>query len=1501
MVDPVANAGVADTLEARLADARKRHADGEYGTIPLLIVELGIRSQWATEHPSRPDSPRPVQNEGGVDDEVEGGARVSGNNGTKQRGVIKVDGGVDRSQARVQQSMTAAGSSRANVDGRRRSPLRSGGGLSAMMHVTTGGIAPTYGYFKESIEPQLEVAGLKGFADGTVPIPPVDDVGLRGEFRAAHLLTFMVISRCCSPVVQLALRSCRERLDAGHQAWHFILSTYQVRDDLYIAQLVEKMTHIRMGEQESATDYCNRAQRILAEMRMAGAEYSTASYISHIVKGLPRGYNLMKRMMMIPGTRESLDKDSITSYILQDEAMQEAEQPKELIPQANFAAPTKLNQQQGQHMNPGGGGSGGGRSTMDVDEKRSTRDKGCGGGGRRRECWICHDPDHLCYECPDRDDSDKDDTKGGHGRSTSRRPRRDAKPCKEKQTSTKTSSTKGVDNSSCKSRGDGEASCSMVGVVEPTVSLAPEAGKDFQAVAAAAQANPMAVLLDSGCSHHLMGTKAVFVDMAPSDGVKHVRGFNGALQPVEGRGTVALQGEARKRVLIPDVLYVPGVQANLLSAGQLKESGVQLKGDGDEMLLVAATGGVLGRARYTGRVLCTDLCPCPKRSQSTEVVALRTIVSAMKSTPDRLHARLAHVSVDTIKSSAKHGVATGLDITSSSGADPPCVSCVGEKLARHTFPDKGSNAEEALAVVHIDLCGPFWVAAKDGSLYFLLLKDRHTRFVWVMPVTKKSDVLREFQKWLVLVERQVKKSVLMLRSDWGGEFLGKEVTDFVDGKGIVHDLTCPYTPQQNGMAEREMRTAVESVRTMLLHMGVRHHWWHLALRQAVWQCGGKLAPKARWGLHLGVSPESKGWEVLDLTDNKVVTLVEVVFYKTMSLEVWKAKFGPASGQKLAHPPTDTSSATVPLLADVDEPADDDVVDVLPPPPVLAPPFPVIARPVLPSVSTTSDEGSLEASPVAPASGIASGRQGAKLVNQDEKPSTTGEQQTGEPVEQDTAAGVQSIGELSKSAKGEHLVEGSKQLIDDLTVDEEGEMPAGEESTDSDVVEVPITKPELRRTSRARRPPERLSFHVCLPPAAFTAVYDEVDDDLLYDDAEKDEELPELNPDMHADPAHRWDIATMTVKEALASWKGKAVKGAMEEEIRSLVGIGTWELVERPRGVNIMKNQWMLTTKYRLDDTVEREKARLVVKGFTQVYGADYNKTYSPVSSYVTLRIFLSIVAVLDLNLMQLDMKNTFLQSKLDRVLYMYQPDYFDDGTGRKKSQVDEALYFKASDDGVTCWVLVYVDDLLAASSSPAMLKELKELLEAAFELREISPVVKYLRLEIVRNKPTGLHQQGYADKLRRRFVDEEQGGRVPKTPVSVDAYAELTFDDKEAQEHGEEYRQKVGSLQFVATTTRPDIAFACSKLGSSLTVWSDQHWREVDRCLAYLADTRDTALEFGGGPESLELIGYVDAEDAGDKQNRTSTGGYVFVYGGAAVSWSSSRIKCVTLSLTESE
>ncbi|CAI5949058.1 unnamed protein product [Closterium sp. NIES-64] len=659
----------------------------------------------ATLHPSRHASPRLVNTEVGVDVGVNAGGdqvRSSAGGTSRQRGVIHADevGGV---QAQGVRPSAAVGSSHGNVGGGR-------GGLSPMSvtQVTEGEIAPSYGYFKftpdrilvtppltgrpdiltwkEAIEPQLEMAGLIRFARGSVATP--DDPDLH------RLEVVPRVPRRRPPGVAL------HQVDLlGHR----------------------RLVHRPAGGAANAPTYGRRGDgdrllqlgRANSRIRMAGAQYSTASYVTHVMHGLSSSYNLLKRLSMAPSTRTMLNEDNLTSYTLQDEAMQEAERPNELLAQAQFVALAKQGGRPGQRREPGGGGSSGWKSAKEVDKKRS---------------WEVWQPSSSSWRKPAAQGEAVDHVDLGEGRRLL-----------------------------CWQQGAGrQDGVVLTGRHRGANHLSSaEAGEDFQAVAAAVQANPAVVLLDSGCSHHLMGMKEVFVALQPSGSIKHVRSFNGALQDVQGRGTIALQGEAGKQVLIPDVLYVPGVRASLLSSGQLKEHGVKLQEDGDGMLLVSAPGEVLGWATYCGRVLCTDLRPYSTRSTSPtpEVVALRTIVSRTKSTPDRMHARLAHVGMDTIRSSVKHEVATRLDLKSTTGADSPCVSCVGGKLAQHTLSDQGSDADDVQAVVQIDLCGPFRVATKDGSLYFLLLKDRKTRYVWVRPVAKKSDVLPEFQKWLVLVER----------------------------------------------------------------------------------------------------------------------------------------------------------------------------------------------------------------------------------------------------------------------------------------------------------------------------------------------------------------------------------------------------------------------------------------------------------------------------------------------------------------------------------------------------------------------------------------------------------------------------------------------------------------------------------------------------------------------------------------------------------------------------
>ncbi|CAI7766797.1 unnamed protein product [Closterium sp. NIES-53] len=729
------------TIRALEEDLVARHSCSELSDIEYELMQEGLRARQRRDHPS-PRVENVEQATGGTsawDMAVDGGNSDDEElDGLMSRGVLR---GPTRfsmaSVGGVQERVHRAAASRERANVGRRSIAGGGNaeeydseampGVTPIGSITRDeGIAPNYGFFKftpdkivvprplegrhdlstrvESIEPQLEIAQLKRFIDGTTPAPPAHAVALVTQFRAMQLLTFTTIPRCCSPTVQITLKACRMKVDAGFQAWQFIMRTYMAKDDLYIGQLEQALTNLEMGEHESATSYCNRAQQILVNLRMAGVDYSQASYITHVVKGLPQQYNLLRRMLKLPQVRKELDEDTLASYIIEEECTLAAEGRKDqFLPQANQvftkkgkpyfqqtaspSPPTTAQQQQPKH---GGGVSEGGEKWKGAKDGQS---KG-GKGGFKGNCYVCGQPGHIAKYCRQR--ADKEADKGGEGSGGS------------------SASGKGGDGS----KGSGQSSCAMVKpVIEhpPPVMLEPEAGEGLQVVAAAVKANPSVVLLDSGCSHHLMGDCSGFVEMSSGGGMKQVIGFNGAPQEVQGRGTVALLGDGGRRALVPDVLYVLGVQASLLSARQLRDSGVQLLDAGDVTLLRAPDGSLLGRAEFKGRVLCTNFQPCLTQLQEGETVALRTLATGVRSKVDTWHARLAHVGVDAIERTAAHGSVTGLELEKGGKSGMPCVSCVGGKITRHTYPSVGEEEDELLGVVHADLCGPFREAAKDGS------------------------------------------------------------------------------------------------------------------------------------------------------------------------------------------------------------------------------------------------------------------------------------------------------------------------------------------------------------------------------------------------------------------------------------------------------------------------------------------------------------------------------------------------------------------------------------------------------------------------------------------------------------------------------------------------------------------------------------------------------------------------------------------------------------------
>ncbi|CAI5483931.1 unnamed protein product [Closterium sp. Yama58-4] len=295
------------------------------------------------------------------------------------------------------------------------------------------------------------------------------------------------------------------------------------------------------------------------------------------------------------------------------------------------------------------------------------------------------------------------------------------------------------------------------------------------------------------------------------------------------------------------------------------------------------------------------------------------------------------------------------------------------------------------------------------------------------------------------------------------------------------------------------------------------------------QRGGKLAPKARWGIHLGVSSESKGWEVLDLTDNRIVTTVEAIFYETMSLAEWKAEHGPVSERTKISLPTDPSPAAISLLESEDDGPSDDPAPSIPPssnaPPPLPTSLPSLAAglPKSASTSAASDEGSIGASPSDPPIGIAGGRR--DLVSEqdgdgvkspptgepangervsEEPPTSNGkrvseEPPTGEPSNEELASEEPPTGEPSNEeldseerTTGEQFDEGTSSDVVEVIGGDEGELSAGEQSSDSDVVEVSADKPAVRRSTRSNfgKPREKLSYHACLPPTSYSTLLDD---------------------------------------------------------------------------------------------------------------------------------------------------------------------------------------------------------------------------------------------------------------------------------------------------------------------------------------------------------------------------------------------------------------------------
>ncbi|KAJ0801006.1 putative RNA-directed DNA polymerase [Helianthus annuus] len=399
----------------------------------------------------------------------------------------------------------------------------------------------------------------------------------------------------------------------------------------------------------------------------------------------------------------------------------------------------------------------------------------------------------------------------------------------------------------------------------------------------------------------------------------------------------------------------------------------------------------------------------------------------------------------------------------------------------------------------------------------------------------------------------------------------------------------------------------------------------------------------------------------------------------------------------------------------------------------------------------------------------------------------------------------------------------------------------------------------------------------------------------------------------------------TYQEACKETKWKE---AMDMEMESIIKNDTWELVDPPKGQTPIGMKWIYKTKYDEHGNISKHKARLVVKGYKQKHGVDYQDVFAPVIRFDTVRLILALAAHYEWHLHQTDVKTAFLNGTLTEQVFAEQPEgYVIKGKEKKVCRLKKALYglkqaprawysriegyftscgfkkcanehtlFTKIYKGVKIIICLYVDDLIIASNSSSMILEFKESMKREFEMTDMGVLHYFLGMEVTyKNGDIMLSQQKYARGLLDKF--KMMNCKAVSTPMEYGI--RLSKQDPEEEMDSHLYRSLVGSLMYL-TNTRLDIMFAVNKISQFMEQPKRSHWEAGKRILRYVKGTLNHGLVYSKGSKGT-LIGFSDSDYAGSIDDSKSTSGYLFHLGSGAIAWQSRKQKVIALSSTEAE
>ena len=965
---------------------------------------------------------------------------------------------------------------------------------------------------------------------------------------------------------------------------------------------------------------------------------------------------------------------------------------------------------------------------------------------------------------------------------------------------------------------------------------------------------------------------------------------------------------------VKDVSWASALGHNLLSTVPLAMKGVEVflrRTDVPTQLIhenkIHGLADVINR-QYVLRIKNPEI-------MQTNFANTKPVVNAIKPTIEIWHQRMGHLGYRNILKLPK--IAEGIKVK---GPVPEeiCGPCMKGRQQRKPSRTPMPRASKFLEEVHSDLGGPY-PASRNGLQYYISFKDDATGTYHVYPMKLKSQAFEKAKEYIEWTSQETGMQMGALHSDGGGEYDNEAFQDYLKKQHIRWKCSAPYTPEQNGKAERLNYTLMSSVRSILSAMKLPKGLWpelikavcylknrspntdgvtpyeklnnkkpnlgHLRVLGArAWvhipkEKRKKLDERSWQGIHVGYEGTNQ-YRIYDPCTDKVHVTRDVTIDEKNLFDRKAYKSNELVHDEWAQ--TDDDQFGNP--DDFDDEGNNKPEDYYTP---------------------RSNKPHLPTPPDSPPNTEHS-HQNSVGDSQQTRPE-------GRNVEENYGGGnydspYDSLTHDPKATNHEA----------EATDTETPEASEGHNSSTSDHV-------PLRRSKRA--PVKRTQYP----------------DEIFYGPGRLPKRTNFTSTNVAKSHIHMMKALTMlannidnegpdeplSLKEAMARPDWPKWMEAMKTKIESHTENGTWELTEAPKDRRVITGRWVFKLKKDRHGNILKYKARWVVHGYKQEEGLDYIDTFTAVVKPMSYKAMMGVGVKRGFTIRHMDVVTAFLYGYLDELIFVEQPHLFNP-TPHLVCKLIKALYgLKQSpqvwyqtlvdflkklgfhrlelDHGVFVsddkkqFIAIYVDDLLLFGADIPRLEFIQKQLSDRFKMTNLGDVSHYLGMEIDVDvgKTIILRQSTYLKKVLDRFgMTDCKQSSIPMDPgVASSLLPSKQVADKATVAW---YQSAIGSLMWPAVHTRPDISYSVGVLSRYCSNPGPTHIQLVKQIFRYLAGTLTIGLTFSAASLD-ELIGYTDSDWAGTVDGRKSTGGYVWMLSGCPISHQSKQQPTVALSSCEAE